>query len=278
MSLILDALKRAERERQAERSAALEDLPAASAQRARPRRRWRRLGVVALLAIIAALGWSFVRQRPVKPPVPESAVRPARPAPSAPQQSAPPAASRQPATPPPILARPAPAPPPAVIPGTEGVVSLEELTSDQVDPALAVAPQTPAPATPEAPAPADEPEEMPVDEPEEIPAEEAPAPTKPAPAPAPAEPVPRAIPPALTQPAQWRRLREMPPDYRADFPALTIEVHVYERAPAQRFVLVNGRRYKEGERLAEGPQLLEIVREGIVLDYRGERVLYPIGR
>ena len=75
-----------------------------------------------------------------------------------------------------------------------------------------------------------------------------------------------------------RSFREMPPEYRADFPQITIQVHVFEQIPAQRFVIVNGRRYREGETLAEGPALVEIVREGLVLDYRGERLLYPIGR
>jgi len=68
----------------------------------------------------------------------------------------------------------------------------------------------------------------------------------------------------------------MPPDYRADFPALTVEVHVFE--PGRRFVMINGRRYREGERLQEGPQIVEIVRNGVVMDYRGERVLFPLGR
>ena len=73
-----------------------------------------------------------------------------------------------------------------------------------------------------------------------------------------------------------RKLREMPPDYRADFPALTLEVHVFEAN--RRFVMINGRRYKEGERIAEGPQILEIVRDGVVFEYRGEKVLFPLGR
>ncbi|MBI2382629.1 MAG: general secretion pathway protein GspB, partial [Gammaproteobacteria bacterium] len=71
------------------------------------------------------------------------------------------------------------------------------------------------------------------------------------------------------------RLRDMPAGYRADFPNLNVDVHVYQRDPQRRFVLINGRRYKEGEQLAEGPLVVQIVENGIVLDYRGERVLYP---
>ena len=93
-----------------------------------------------------------------------------------------------------------------------------------------------------------------------------------------ATPAPAEIPPALTVPAPLRKFREMPPDYRADFPALKIEIHVYEKAPQSRFVMVNGRKYREGERLSEGPALVEIVPEGLVLEYRGEKVLYTLGR
>ena len=109
-----------------------------------------------------------------------------------------------------------------------------------------------------------------------------PAPSQPAAQPEP-ETQPQAaappeIPPALTQPAPLRKFREMPPDYRADFPALKIEIHVYEKAQARRFVMINGRKYREGERLTEGPSLVEIVPDGIVFEYRGEKVLYTLGR
>jgi general secretion pathway protein B len=53
-------------------------------------------------------------------------------------------------------------------------------------------------------------------------------------------------------------------------------VHVYDRSAAQRFVRVNGRRYREGETLAEGPLLVAIARDGLVLEYRGQRLLYPL--
>jgi general secretion pathway protein B len=99
-----------------------------------------------------------------------------------------------------------------------------------------------------------------------------------APAAVPKAPAAKEIPSVLTQPVPMRKLREMPPDYRADFPALSIEVHVYERETARRMVMINGHRYHEGERLAEGPLVVEIVREGIVFEHRGEKVLYTLGR
>jgi general secretion pathway protein B len=165
------------------------------------------------------------------------------------------------------VARPAPPPAqPAVVPGTEAVASLDDLTDEPLlDAAPGPAAPLPAPAVP-VPAPTPPPEQ---------PASAVPPPQQPA-AEVPAAPA--EIPPALTQPAPLRKFREMPPEYRADFPALKIEVHVHEAAVQRRFVMVNGRRYREGERLAEGPQLVEIVAEGMVLEYRGEKVLYTLGR
>jgi len=272
MSLILDALKRAERERQAGPSSALEDLPASRAPRGR--RRWGRWLALAVLALVALAVTVSVKRKPRMPP---EIARPA--AAAAPQQAAKPAPAPVPAPAPAtpsatIQARPAP----TVIPGTEGVASLDDLTPDS-DVELVPAPAAPPPAI-AAPGPevATKAEPAPAEaEPEaEIRTEPAPPPASAPAQPSRPETAPRPVPPALTQQAPLRKLREMPPDYRADFPALTVEVHVFE--PNRRFVMINGRRYREGERLAEGPQVVEIVRDGIVLEYRGERVLYTLGR
>ncbi|MDP3295083.1 MAG: general secretion pathway protein GspB [Nevskia sp.] len=106
-------------------------------------------------------------------------------------------------------------------------------------------------------------------------------PAAPAATPAPAPVTRRAAPAAAaavaTQPdpsASVRRLKDMPPAFRAEFPAITIDVHVYNDSPQRRFVLINGRRYREGEALSEGPRIAQIVPEGIVFDWRNEQVLY----
>jgi general secretion pathway protein B len=54
-----------------------------------------------------------------------------------------------------------------------------------------------------------------------------------------------------------------------------LDVHVYATRPADRFVYVNMRPYREGETLAEGPVVERIRRDGVVLDYRGVRFLLP---
>jgi general secretion pathway protein B len=276
MSLILDALKRAERERHAEPTSPLGEVARGPAPR--PRRRWGRWIAVALLVGVVAFVANAVLKKRAQRPSPKAATSIPAPQARAPQPAPrpapvpPPASEPAPAPPPAIQARP----PPTVVPGTEGVASLDDLTQESdvelVPAAPAPVPQPRAEERPELTA-----EPQPAPEPPEETAPEAPAAAPQAQA-TPAEPPPREIPPALKQQAPMRKLREMPPEYRADFPALTIEVHVYEAPVAKRFVMVNGRRYHQGDRLAEGPQIVEIVRDGMILDYRGERVLFPLGR
>lgn len=262
MSLILDALKRAERERHAGPTPAFDNLPAPRG----PRRRWYRWLALSLLALVAvAVAVSVTRRpRPVAAPATTAA----------PQQEAAPVAPPTQAARPPVRTRPVP----EVIPGTEGVASLDELTPESDLELVPAAPTAAAPASTEPPAAAPaQPQPVPAVDEEPV-AAAPPALTGAAQSQTPSagEDSRAAIPPALTQKAPVRKLREMPPDYRADFPALTVEVHVFE--PGRRFVMVNGRRYREGERLAEGPHIVEIVRDGIVFDYRGEKVLFPLGR
>ena len=253
MSLILDALKRAERERNADAVPAPGEVSVPLAGRAPPRgRRGLIVGGVAIVVLVAAvLGWKLLRGG--KPAAPPQTV-----------------AQPQPTTTP-IKARPAPsAYVPPVIPGTEAVASLDDLTDE---PLLETEPPPPEATTAPVPAPTPAPalEQAQTPKPAE-PATATPAEPSATPSPAPE------IPPALTVQAPLRKFREMPPDYRADFPALKIEIHVYEKLQSQRFVMVNGRKYREGERLSEGPQLVEIAPEGLVLEFRGEKVLYTLGR
>jgi general secretion pathway protein B len=57
-------------------------------------------------------------------------------------------------------------------------------------------------------------------------------------------------------------------------PALTLELHVFHRdRPSDRLVIVNGKRYREGETLREGPRLEAIDPAGAVLSYQGRRFM-----
>jgi general secretion pathway protein B len=58
-------------------------------------------------------------------------------------------------------------------------------------------------------------------------------------------------------------------------PELHLDVHVFATRPADRFVYINMRKYREGATLEEGPTLERIRRDGVVLNYQGLRFLLP---
>jgi general secretion pathway protein B len=58
-------------------------------------------------------------------------------------------------------------------------------------------------------------------------------------------------------------------------PELMVDLHVFSNDPAKRAVFINGRRYTQGARIAEGPTVEEITPEGAMLSWRGRRFLLP---
>lgn len=71
----------------------------------------------------------------------------------------------------------------------------------------------------------------------------------------------------------WSRL---PLTYRARVPTFSINVHVYAPEPARRFVMVDMKRYREGDTLPVGPRVESITSDGLVLAWRGRRFLWPV--
>ena len=131
-------------------------------------------------------------------------------------------------------------------------------------------------ATPEAPpaGPADGPEPPPVAAPAPEPAPVAVA----APEPAEQRSAAPASPPATSAPAPaaapWEGLpylEELPSAFRGSVPQVTVDVHVFTDNPEQRFVLVNLRRFREGERLPSGLRLEHITPDGVALEWQGRR-------
>ena len=59
-------------------------------------------------------------------------------------------------------------------------------------------------------------------------------------------------------------------------PELSMDVHVYSDKPNQRFVLINAKRYREGEQLKEGPMVEAITREGALLRYGEQRFMLTL--
>ncbi|MEZ5583275.1 MAG: general secretion pathway protein GspB [Candidatus Competibacteraceae bacterium] len=99
------------------------------------------------------------------------------------------------------------------------------------------------------------------------------APITPPPAPPPApEPTPARLP--ESQPAI--ALQALPMTFRQTVPQLNLDVHVYSTAVRKRFVLINSKRYQEGDLLNEGPLLEAITADGAVLSYQGQRFLLPV--
>jgi general secretion pathway protein B len=110
----------------------------------------------------------------------------------------------------------------------------------------------------------------------------------PAPAPAASTPAPAqaAMPQQLPSPAPvyplLPRIDNLPTaqDLVAQgvaLPALTLNLHVYDEAPANRYVLLNARRLREGDEVAEGIRVETIVPGGVVLNARGRRFLLLAG-
>lgn len=213
MSYILDALKKAEQERDLGRVPRLETMQDNAPRRSRALLLWLVAGV--LLVNVAALVWWLRPSTHSDVATPErqaplSAVQPPRIAPSA---SAAPPVTRMPS---PVIVAP------------------------------------PVATTPVIPTPPHVPVTTPV---------------------APAAPEPDVAKPAATI---VPLLRELPADIRTSVPPMSLDVHVYAPSATDRFVLINMKKYHEGDQLAEGPRIEEITEEGLVLSYQGQ--LFRIAR
>lgn len=64
-------------------------------------------------------------------------------------------------------------------------------------------------------------------------------------------------------------LNALPVSVRARLPRLHVDIHAWSEDPQARFVLINLRRYREGDRLQEGPMLRRILPDGVVLEADG---------
>ncbi len=82
--------------------------------------------------------------------------------------------------------------------------------------------------------------------------------------------------PALEEPAVAQDvplLRDMPPEFRRSLPEMKMDAHFYTDVPGRSFVMINLRKYKRDERLAEGPQVVEVVSDGVILSHQGQQFL-----
>jgi len=88
------------------------------------------------------------------------------------------------------------------------------------------------------------------------------------------QPTPRAE--SRTSPQEVGRLQswyELPPEPRSRLDLPRLDIHVYSEDPKDRFILVKLKKYREGEQLDSGLVLEEILPDGMVMSYQGERFL-----
>jgi len=261
MSFILDALRRSEHERQRQTGPVLVEAPIAPPKaRSNP---WATAAIALLVVNLAAVGVLLLMR--------SGGEQAAGPAASAPPAASSPQTYAPTATPP--IAAAAPSAPPG--------------------PALPPAARTPPMLSPAEPAPSmpgRNPLEREVVDDSPSPAEEmvagaaAPPPGPPAVVKAPTrggtvvyqsltdlDPVTSR--PSSPPPSNLPTAEEL--TARGGLPELKLELHVYSTKPAERFVFVNGSRYREGDTTQEGARVDEITRDGVVMSARGNRFLLP---
>ena len=73
-------------------------------------------------------------------------------------------------------------------------------------------------------------------------------------------------------------LEAMSADFRKTLPTLNLDIHVYSERPERRFVLINSKRYQQGEWLDEGPLLESITLDGVVLSFLDQRFTINVQR
>jgi general secretion pathway protein B len=94
------------------------------------------------------------------------------------------------------------------------------------------------------------------------------------PAPEPASPAPSAVPrPAPTDAPL--RLSDLSAEERKSLPPLKLSMHLWNPDPAQRFVILDGNRVGEGDRVGD-MVVATITADGVELDWNGRRLQVPI--
>lgn len=244
MSLILDALKKAEQDRHAGQVPVIDEMlvrrpPAAASRRRNPQQDVLLMAAALLAVLFAVAGLAYwLWPSPARQSTPVVAEAPAaEPAPAGPALRIDPER----------LQAPIAVADETLDPADTG--ASEAMTLDDLDATAEDAPALPPPAARS-----------------EIPVEVVQAPT-----PAPA------LAPAAVEPSA-RPLKEMPPAFRSEFPKLTVDVHVFDDNPLRRFVLINGKKYRETDTLLDGPRVVEIAPGGVVVDHRGSKVLLELPR
>ena len=73
--------------------------------------------------------------------------------------------------------------------------------------------------------------------------------------------------------APW--LSSLPEVFRSSLPPLNVNIHVYSPDESQRILYINNRQVQQGERIQAGVMVEEIVQDGVILRFRGQRFKLP---
>ncbi len=260
MSYILDALQRADAERERGHVPGLKSqiVPPAS-RKVEPVRRWKPVHtaavLVALLLLLAALAWWWFAR---SSDMPATAPMPAPATSTAPAVTSPPAAPAvAQATPPAaVVATPAEPVQPILAPRRAEPPKPPRIAAAQI-PNTAATPSSTAPPA----APASQPAAR---SPQATPAPLAAA------APAPAAPAPTTKDAVLI-----RSFAELSPEARAQLPQVNVSGSTYSQNPALRMLIINGKVLQEGQEIGPGFKLENIGPRSAVLNHQGMR--YSIG-
>ena len=70
---------------------------------------------------------------------------------------------------------------------------------------------------------------------------------------------------ALPPNSQIKELWQLPADYQSMIPELEFSFHVFSNDPAERMIIINGRRMREGQMVSRGLTLRVITKTGVIL-------------
>lgn len=278
MSLILDALKKSEAERQLGRAPGLTTpMPLRRSETGQRPRAWVRyaLWLAAVAAAAAGATW-LTRSTPAPADGSRREVQ-ATPPPAVPSSTEPDRDARRAADAVAAVAEPPAVPPSGAAPDADaGTPTAPADSAPRVVEAIASPPRDPEfesverETQPVAPVAASAPPALPAAS-----ARPPAPPPMPVPAATPVAEAATASPAAAPPPEALPRLDQLGGPQRDALPPLKQTMHVYAESPAGRFVLIDGHRYREGDQISNSLRLLEIRRDGTVLQYDGLRFLLP---
>ncbi len=81
--------------------------------------------------------------------------------------------------------------------------------------------------------------------------------------------------PVATEKEPIKFLRAMPADFQRELRDLNVTIHIYAPNEADRILYINNRQYRAGEQVRDGVVVEEIVPDGAVLTYHGQRFKLP---